>query len=132
MYDRSMTREQYDALRRERYEACKRSVHESNSDGRSSYGSHSIRCYHAMREAEIARNSVPGDHSNNDVLDAFRRKRGYVMRLLRDRKFAVDLGLSGWEETYKIRTAIDPFYPEREMRERTARAFKIAGLEVQQ
>jgi len=71
-----MTRDQYNALRRAAFEAGEAYRREADSDGRSSYGSHSIRCLHALREAQAARNHVPHERDHlYPVQYANRRRR---------------------------------------------------------
>lgn len=83
-----MNRQEYNQLRREAYEASKRYSSEANSDGRSSYASHSIRCNFALQEAVAAGNRVPRDNGGKDMFmiqTASRRR--WVIQCIKDRNW---------------------------------------------
>lgn len=83
-----MNRDHYHALRRAAYAATVASYRQAADDGRSSYGSHSIRCLHASRAAEAALASVPRDPGNS--LETVRRiaRRRRVLFCIQQRNHA--------------------------------------------
>ena len=81
-----MTRAEYHALRRAAFAASAAWAREAASDGRSSYGSHSIRCLYASRDAAAARARVPRARESIDVIQTAARRRR-VLRAIRERNW---------------------------------------------
>jgi hypothetical protein len=107
-----MTRDAYHALRRAAFEASRAYCREADSDGRSSYASHGIRCLHALREAEAARNHVPHERDHLYPTQCATRRRR-VLFCIKQRSSARKHAPSCVPSyTRDVRAALIPLNPE--------------------
>lgn len=118
-YDRSITRQQYNQLRREAYIAD-RAAHDPTIGYADSPGWVQARADDFAREARARVPKPLTDYKEaNRVARAVNRRRRLI-ELLKERRWHRLHGMPTGHDTYQIRTVLDPSYPEKEMEARTA------------